>query len=143
MLLLDEPTASLDAGNRAVVIGLIEEAKRAGSAIIGIFHDTEVRDQVADRLFEVTAHAGGRMKETILTNARLVLPAEVVAGTIVLRGDRIAEVQPGRSHLRGAEDLDGDHLIPGVVDVHTDNLERQVLPRANARWPQPLRHAGA
>ena len=54
ILLLDEPTASLDAANRAVVIGLIEEAKRAGAAIIGIFHDTEVRDQVADRLFEVT-----------------------------------------------------------------------------------------
>jgi alpha-D-ribose 1-methylphosphonate 5-triphosphate synthase subunit PhnL len=54
ILLLDEPTASLDAGNRAVVIGLIDEAKRAGAAIIGIFHDTEVRDQVADRLFEVT-----------------------------------------------------------------------------------------
>jgi alpha-D-ribose 1-methylphosphonate 5-triphosphate synthase subunit PhnL len=53
VLLLDEPTASLDAGNRAVVIGLIEEAKRAGAAIIGIFHDTEVRDRVADRLFEV------------------------------------------------------------------------------------------
>ncbi|MFC7474789.1 alpha-D-ribose 1-methylphosphonate 5-triphosphate diphosphatase [Dankookia sp. GCM10030260] len=75
------------------------------------------------------------MKETILTNARLVLPAEVVQGTIVIRGHQIAEVQPGRSHLSAAEDLDGDHLIPGVVDVHTDNLERQVLPRANARWP--------
>jgi alpha-D-ribose 1-methylphosphonate 5-triphosphate synthase subunit PhnL len=54
ILLLDEPTASLDADNRAVVIGLIEEAKRAGTAIIGIFHDAEVRDRVADRLFEVT-----------------------------------------------------------------------------------------
>jgi len=75
------------------------------------------------------------MKETILTNARLVLPAEVVPGTIVIRGNRIAEAQPGRSHLSAAEDLEGDHLIPGVVDVHTDNLERQVLPRANARWP--------
>ncbi|MDO9707833.1 phosphonate C-P lyase system protein PhnL [Paracraurococcus lichenis] len=53
VLLLDEPTASLDAGNRAVVIALIAEAKLAGAAIIGIFHDTEVRDQVADRLFEV------------------------------------------------------------------------------------------
>ncbi|MBK1656742.1 phosphonate C-P lyase system protein PhnL [Paracraurococcus ruber] len=53
VLLLDEPTASLDAGNRAVVIGLIAEAKARGAAIIGIFHDTEVRDQVADRLFEV------------------------------------------------------------------------------------------
>jgi alpha-D-ribose 1-methylphosphonate 5-triphosphate synthase subunit PhnL len=53
VLLLDEPTASLDAANRAVVIGLIAEAKRAGAAIIGIFHDAEVRDQVADRLFEI------------------------------------------------------------------------------------------
>ncbi|MDN3565495.1 phosphonate C-P lyase system protein PhnL [Paeniroseomonas aquatica] len=53
VLLLDEPTASLDAANREVVIGLIEAAKLAGTAIIGIFHDTEVRDRVADRLFEV------------------------------------------------------------------------------------------
>ncbi len=53
ILLLDEPTASLDAANREVVIGLIAEAKAAGSAIIGIFHDLEVRDRVADRLFEV------------------------------------------------------------------------------------------
>ncbi len=53
VLLLDEPTASLDAGNRAVVISLIEEAKAAGAAIIGIFHDAEVRDRVADRLFEL------------------------------------------------------------------------------------------
>lgn len=53
VLLLDEPTASLDAANREVVIGLIAAAKEAGTAIIGIFHDTEVRDRVADRLFEV------------------------------------------------------------------------------------------
>ncbi len=53
VLLLDEPTASLDAANREVVVALIAEAKRAGTAIIGIFHDTEVRDRVADRLFEV------------------------------------------------------------------------------------------
>lgn len=53
VLLLDEPTASLDAANRAVVVALIEEAKQAGAAIVGIFHDTEVRDRVADRLFEV------------------------------------------------------------------------------------------
>nr|WP_282571840.1 alpha-D-ribose 1-methylphosphonate 5-triphosphate diphosphatase [Roseomonas acroporae] len=65
----------------------------------------------------------------------LVLPDGVHPGTLVLRGGRIAEVQPGRSHLPGAEDCEGDHLIPGLVDLHTDNLERQVQPRASARWP--------
>jgi alpha-D-ribose 1-methylphosphonate 5-triphosphate synthase subunit PhnL len=55
VLLLDEPTASLDAENRQVVIALIQDAKRDGRAIIGIFHDAEVRDAVADRLFPVTS----------------------------------------------------------------------------------------
>jgi len=53
VLLLDEPTASLDAANRAIVIGLILEVKQAGTAIIGIFHDAEVREAVADRVFTV------------------------------------------------------------------------------------------
>jgi alpha-D-ribose 1-methylphosphonate 5-triphosphate synthase subunit PhnL len=56
VLLLDEPTASLDAANRAVVIGLIRQAKAQGSAIIGIFHDAEVRAAVADRLYDVLPH---------------------------------------------------------------------------------------
>lgn len=49
LLLLDEPTASLDAANRRVVVQLIEEAKSRGAAIVGIFHDEEVRDAVATR----------------------------------------------------------------------------------------------
>jgi alpha-D-ribose 1-methylphosphonate 5-triphosphate synthase subunit PhnL len=49
LLLLDEPTASLDAMNRRVVMQLIDEAKARGTAIVGIFHDEEVRDAVADR----------------------------------------------------------------------------------------------
>ncbi|AMK10212.1 phosphonate C-P lyase system protein PhnL [Pseudodesulfovibrio indicus] len=53
VLLLDEPTASLDAENRRVVVRLINEAKARGTAVVGIFHDEEVRDLVADRLFEM------------------------------------------------------------------------------------------
>lgn len=53
-LLVDEPTASLDAANREVVLGLIEEAKARGSAVLGIFHDTAARDRVCDRLVDVT-----------------------------------------------------------------------------------------
>jgi alpha-D-ribose 1-methylphosphonate 5-triphosphate diphosphatase len=75
------------------------------------------------------------MTETILTNALLVLRDEVQPGTLILRNGLLLEVQPGRSHLATAQDLDGDYLIPGVVDLHTDNLERQVQPRTNARWP--------
>jgi alpha-D-ribose 1-methylphosphonate 5-triphosphate diphosphatase len=73
--------------------------------------------------------------ETIFTNAILVLPHETMDGTLVMRGDKITAVEQGRSRAPGAIDLDGDYLIPGVVDVHTDNLERQVLPRSLARWP--------
>ncbi len=75
------------------------------------------------------------MTSTILTNAVLVLRDEVRTGTVVIDGDRIIDVQPGRSFALPAVDLDGDYLIPGVVDVHTDNLERQVQPRHSARWP--------
>ncbi|HJV62846.1 MAG TPA: phosphonate C-P lyase system protein PhnL [Albitalea sp.] len=49
LLLLDEPTASLDAANRRVVMQLIDEAKARGAAVVGIFHDEEVRDAVATR----------------------------------------------------------------------------------------------
>jgi alpha-D-ribose 1-methylphosphonate 5-triphosphate synthase subunit PhnL len=52
-LLLDEPTASLDAANREVVLTLIEEAKARGAAILGIFHDEAARTQVCDRLVDV------------------------------------------------------------------------------------------
>jgi alpha-D-ribose 1-methylphosphonate 5-triphosphate synthase subunit PhnL len=57
ILLLDEPTASLDARNRAAVIELIEEKKRAGVALIGIFHDDDVREKVATRIVDVTRFA--------------------------------------------------------------------------------------
>ena len=55
LLLLDEPTASLDARNRRVVMALIDEAKQRGAAIVGIFHDEEVREAVADRCVEIGA----------------------------------------------------------------------------------------
>ena len=53
VLLLDEPTASLDAQNRAVVVEMIAEKKKAGVALLGIFHDEDVRNQVADRIVDV------------------------------------------------------------------------------------------
>jgi alpha-D-ribose 1-methylphosphonate 5-triphosphate synthase subunit PhnL len=54
ILLLDEPTASLDADNRAVVQDLIQEKKRHGTAVVAVVHDDHVRDAIADRVVEVT-----------------------------------------------------------------------------------------
>lgn len=60
VLLLDEPTASLDAVNRELVVGLINEARERGAAIVGIFHDEDVRAAVATREFDVTAYSPER-----------------------------------------------------------------------------------
>jgi alpha-D-ribose 1-methylphosphonate 5-triphosphate synthase subunit PhnL len=57
VLLLDEPTASLDATNRNVVVEMIEEKKRAGTAMLGIFHDDDVRGHVASRIVDVSQFA--------------------------------------------------------------------------------------
>ena len=57
ILLLDEPTASLDRANRQAVISLIEEKKREGVAMLGIFHDEDVRKEVADRIIDVNRFA--------------------------------------------------------------------------------------
>jgi alpha-D-ribose 1-methylphosphonate 5-triphosphate synthase subunit PhnL len=55
---MDEPTASLDAKNRAVVVELIAEKRAAGTAILGIFHDADVREVVATRIVDVSAFRG-------------------------------------------------------------------------------------
>ena len=57
ILLLDEPTASLDSRNREVVVGLIDEKKRAGVAMVAIVHDDEIRGRIADRVVDVTSFA--------------------------------------------------------------------------------------
>jgi alpha-D-ribose 1-methylphosphonate 5-triphosphate synthase subunit PhnL len=57
ILLLDEPTASLDAANRAVVVELIEQKKRQGVAMVAIVHDDEIRQEIADRIVDVTSFA--------------------------------------------------------------------------------------
>jgi alpha-D-ribose 1-methylphosphonate 5-triphosphate diphosphatase len=72
--------------------------------------------------------------ETIFTNAQVVTETEVFDGTVVLRGPEIIAVERGRSGLASALDLEGDLLIPGLVDVHTDNLEKHMMPRPGVRW---------
>ncbi len=71
---------------------------------------------------------------TFFTNAQLVLADEVVHGSVQLDGAQIRSVDAGASSLPGGIDLEGDYLWPGMVEVHTDNFERHLMPRPAVRW---------
>jgi alpha-D-ribose 1-methylphosphonate 5-triphosphate diphosphatase len=74
--------------------------------------------------------------ELILTHARVVLADETLEnGTVVVRDGFIAEIDSQPSTLPAARDLDGDWLLPGLIEVHTDNLERHVMPRPKVSFP--------
>ncbi len=75
------------------------------------------------------------MKEQILTNARLILCDEVVTGTLVIRDGEIAEISQEISQLPQADNLDGEYLMPGLVELHTDNQEKYFTPRPKVDWP--------
>lgn len=74
-------------------------------------------------------------RETIFTNGRIVTADRDFDGTVVMQGDRIVEVSEGRSAAPGAIDLEGDTLVPGLVELHTDNLEKHFAPRPGVKWP--------
>jgi alpha-D-ribose 1-methylphosphonate 5-triphosphate diphosphatase len=72
----------------------------------------------------------------LLGNARLVLRGEVVGGSLAFARGRISAIDSGNTSLPAAVDLDGDFLIPGLVELHTDNFERHLMPRPKVRWPE-------
>ena len=74
-------------------------------------------------------------KQTIFANATLILDDEVVRGSVRLKDGIIAGIDSGNSVPSGALDLEGDYLSPGLVELHTDNLERHLAPRPSVDWP--------
>ena len=76
------------------------------------------------------------MTETlILANATLVLPGETRRGALVLRDGMIADISTGSAVPAGALDCEGDLVAPGLIELHTDNLERHMSPRPSVDWP--------
>jgi alpha-D-ribose 1-methylphosphonate 5-triphosphate diphosphatase len=71
--------------------------------------------------------------QTVLTNAQIVLADSTVHGTVAFDGDEIAFVDAARTNGH-AQDMEGDFIIPGIIDIHTDNLERHYFPRPNIDW---------
>lgn len=76
------------------------------------------------------------MAEAIYTNYRLQLPDQEVVGTIVVREGIIADIQPGITPQ--GQDGDGQYLMPGLVELHTDNFEQRLSPRPKVRWPMAM-----
>jgi alpha-D-ribose 1-methylphosphonate 5-triphosphate diphosphatase len=72
--------------------------------------------------------------ELVLSNARVVSGGEVLLGSVLVRDGRIAAVDSGRHS--GGHGLEGDLLIPGLVELHTDNFERHLMPRPKVHWPE-------
>lgn len=73
-------------------------------------------------------------QEIVLANARIVTEEEVFLGTLHLKDGRIMGLAKGPTQLAGAIDCGGDYLVPGLVELHTDNLEKHVTPRPKVRW---------
>ena len=78
------------------------------------------------------------MKRLVLTNAQIVTPDRVYLGTVVMSGGVIEDASPGIVRSQGAVDCGEDYLLPGLVESHTDNLEKMLVPRAGVLWPSPL-----
>ncbi|MRX52121.1 alpha-D-ribose 1-methylphosphonate 5-triphosphate diphosphatase [Paracoccus sp. S-4012] len=79
------------------------------------------------------------MTETVLANASLILPDRMMTGSLLIRDGLIAGIEEGAGVPSGAIDCGGDHIAPGMVELHTDNLERHIRPRPGVDWP----HASA
>ncbi|MFQ6552263.1 alpha-D-ribose 1-methylphosphonate 5-triphosphate diphosphatase [Aestuariibius insulae] len=73
--------------------------------------------------------------DLVLSNAKLVLPGEIFQGSLRVADGVIADISPGSSRTPGAVDCEGDYICPGLIELHTDNLERHITPRPNVDWP--------
>lgn len=72
---------------------------------------------------------------TVITNARIVTADEEFPGSLFVKNGVIADVAGSRSAVPDADDWNGDYLLPGMVEVHTDNLEKHLMPRPKVSWP--------
>jgi alpha-D-ribose 1-methylphosphonate 5-triphosphate diphosphatase len=73
--------------------------------------------------------------EIVLTGCRIVTPDAVVSGSLVLREGRIAAIDGAPSASPGAIDCAGDIVMPGMIELHTDNLDKHIAPRPKVHWP--------
>ncbi|MDP6389683.1 MAG: alpha-D-ribose 1-methylphosphonate 5-triphosphate diphosphatase [Alphaproteobacteria bacterium] len=76
--------------------------------------------------------------DLIITNARIVTRGEIVDGSVHVVGGAIEAIDDSGSSLPAALDFEGDYLLPGLVEMHTDNVEKHFVPRPGIMWPAPM-----
>ena len=81
------------------------------------------------------AEPAGRFPLHLIRNARIVAGNTVFYGTLSVEGAYIADVAEGACSVAHADDWAGDYLLPGLVELHTDNLEKHLMPRPKVHWP--------
>lgn len=74
------------------------------------------------------------MKQRVIRNARIVTATDTFLGCAILEGGTILAVDTGSTSSPAAEDWEGDWLLPGLVELHTDNLEKHLVPRPGVIW---------
>lgn len=104
----------------------------ASSAPVSIWRDRAGGAGLGGWLAADACRASG---ELVLTNARLVTRSDVFSGTLHVVQGRIVDIDTRRSGVQAAIDLAGDFLVPGLIDIHTDYLERHLEPRPGVAWP--------
>ena len=115
---------------------MILETIDAGTAIVGIFHDAEVRDAVATERWKCSPLVGQLHDDRdYFTNAKIVTSDRVLEGSVKINEGEITDISDDVSGLPAANDFDGDYLMPGFVELHTDNLEKHFRASAGVDWP--------
>lgn len=72
--------------------------------------------------------------EKVITNARIITGSEVFSGSLRLQDGQITDIDRVPARTADAIDFEGDFLLPGMVDVHTDHLEKHTMPRGGVHW---------
>lgn len=148
LLLLDEPTAALDAMSIQRVVKLLNELREKGTTIIMILHDPHGMQALADTVYEmrVSRHQKTVSKlpalnmekpDFIIENGRIVTPGGILDGaTLTIKEGRIQSI--GAFHRTAGVkciDASGFFIMPGFIDLHSDAIEKEIQPRPGGKLP--------
>ncbi|MBN1850659.1 MAG: phosphonate metabolism protein PhnM [Deltaproteobacteria bacterium] len=149
LLLLDEPTASLDSESINIVIDLLKELRAHGTSMVMIFHDQTILKALADSLYPMKNPEQSMIfvpkknidrpsnQDWIIRNARVIQRNGLKERTdILLQGGRIIKVG-SNVHAYNVAPIDGDGFLvmPGFIDLHSDAVEKEIQPRPGGKIP--------